>query len=180
MKIINLKGTEIEYRITKKPRMKNITLSVDTCNRLSVSCPKYAPIFMAERFIQERADWIIKRIEENKNRQRLGAQNYHSCKNRAKQFVIERVDLYNGFYNFDFKRICVKDTKTRWGSCSSDRNLNYNYRLLFLPPHLADYVVVHEICHLQELNHSKKFWDLVAVTVPDHKIKRRELRKIIF
>jgi predicted metal-dependent hydrolase len=67
--------------------------------------------------------------------------------------------------------------KSRWGSCSRKKNLNFNYKLIQLPLELADYIVVHELCHLQEFNHGQGFWNLVGETIPDYKARRDELRK---
>jgi len=74
----------------------------------------------------------------------------------------------------------IRDQSSRWGSCSWKGNLNFSYKLVLLPEHLADYVVVHELCHLREMNHSPRFWALVSQTVPDYRAKRRELKKLLF
>ncbi|NBS67881.1 M48 family peptidase [bacterium] len=70
----------------------------------------------------------------------------------------------------------VPTGRTRWGSCSKRGNLNFNYRILFLPPHLADYLIVHELCHLKEFNHSPRFWALVAQGCPNYHACKKELR----
>src|SRR6185369_1027600 len=95
----------------------------------------------------------------------------------ARVLVHAQLSHFNSFYNFSYGRVSIKDTKSRWGSCSKRGNLNFNYKILFLPPHLADYLIVHELCHLKEFNHSPRFWSLVGQTVPDHKAIRRELRQ---
>ncbi|MEK7582914.1 MAG: M48 family metallopeptidase [Patescibacteria group bacterium] len=92
--------------------------------------------------------------------------------------VEHRIDLYNKHYRCDFNDIKIKKMKSRWGSCSKKKNLNFNARLAELPDYLIDYVVVHELCHLKEFNHSRSFWSLVAQTIPDHKNRRRELRHL--
>ena len=79
---------------------------------------------------------------------------------QARKFVAERINYFKGFYNFRINRIAIKNTKTRWGSCSEFRNLNFNYKIIYLKPQLADYLIVHELCHLGELNHSKRYWNL--------------------
>ncbi len=76
------------------------------------------------------------------------------------------------------KKIGVRNQKGRWGSCSRNGSLNFNFRVVYLPPPLVDYIVVHELCHLGELNHSKKFWSLVSQAVPDYRLMRKKLRKI--
>lgn len=74
--------------------------------------------------------------------------------------------------------MAIRNQKSRWGSCSTKGNLNFNYKLAIIPSHLADYVIVHELCHLGEFNHSQKFWDLVAKTMPGYKEMRNELKHI--
>lgn len=102
---------------------------------------------------------------------------YKDAKKESLAFAQERVGVFNEIYGFSYKEVRVKNQKTRWGSCSKRGNLNFNYRILYLPLHLADYIVVHELCHLKEFNHGKKFWDLVAQVFPGHREMRRELRK---
>ena len=96
---------------------------------------------------------------------------------QARKFVAERINYFNGFYNFRINRIAIKNTKTRWGSCSEFRNLNFNYKIIYLKPQLADYLIVHELCHLGELNHSKRYWNLVKKTIPGYVAINKELRK---
>ena len=98
---------------------------------------------------------------------------------QARRFVAQRINYFNGFYNFKINRISIKNTKTRWGSCSEYGNLNFNYKIIYLKPELADYLIIHELCHLGELNHSKKYWDLVKKTVPNFVNINKELRKTL-
>jgi predicted metal-dependent hydrolase len=95
----------------------------------------------------------------------------------ARNFVDNRISYFNKFYNFKINRVAIKNQTTRWGSCSSKGNLNFNYKIIYLKPVLADYLIVHELCHLGELNHSKKFWALVLKTIPDYAKTNKELRK---
>ena len=106
---------------------------------------------------------------------------YLKRKQEASIFIKDKVEHFNKLYNFEYNRICVKNQKTRWGSCSKKKNINFNYRVIFLPENMANYIVVHEICHLKEFNHSQKFWDLVAETLPDYKNIKKEFKyKVLF
>jgi len=101
----------------------------------------------------------------------------------TRKFVKERLEFYQNIYAYHgydlkFKRIAIRDQKTRWGSCSSKSNLNFNYKLTLIPEYLADYVIVHELCHLKEMNHAKSFWDLVSIVMPNYLELREELRKV--
>jgi predicted metal-dependent hydrolase len=107
---------------------------------------------------------------------KLGRRDYLKHKESARALVAERVLHFNKIYQHSYNKIAIRNQKTRWGSCSSKGNLNFNYKILFLPEALRDYVIVHELCHLKEFNHSKKFWDLVAVAIPDHSEVRKELK----
>lgn len=99
------------------------------------------------------------------------------CRRQARQAFAERLDHYNAGYGFTYGRVSIKEQKSRWGSCSRAGNLNFNWRLLLAPLSVLDYVVVHELCHLRELNHSPAFWALVARACPDYLTHRRWLRQ---
>ena len=96
----------------------------------------------------------------------------------ARGLVNARIEHWNAYYGFPVGRVSIRDQKTRWGSCSKKGNLNFNYRVAHLPPVLVDYIVVHELCHLREFNHSKQFWALVRETVPDYVARRQALKQI--
>lgn len=90
-------------------------------------------------------------------------------KKLLKQLVLKRIDFYQKHFAYKVNQVSVRDQKTRWGSCSSTRNLNFNYRLMMAPPEVIDYIVVHEMCHLEHMNHSKSFWKKVYEVMPDYK-----------
>lgn len=87
---------------------------------------------------------------------------------RALGRIRERLDFYAPRVGVDFGRVAIRDQKSRWGSCSARRNLNFNWKLIMAPPEALDYVVVHELCHLIEFNHSKRFWELVRRQMPEY------------
>lgn len=109
---------------------------------------------------------------------RRNKKQYHKHKTTARQLVHARLGFYNTFYQVPLRKVFIKNHKSRWGSCSQVGNLNFNYKLLFLPTELQDYIVVHELCHLIEFNHSPKFWAHVARTIPDYRRYRKALRII--
>lgn len=97
-------------------------------------------------------------------------------KEKAKQHLTERSKYFAEKLNVNFNRITIKNTKSRWGSCSTKKNLNYNWRIMMAPREVIDYLVVHEVCHLKQMNHSTKFWSLVENLDPDFKIHKKYLR----
>ena len=99
-------------------------------------------------------------------------------KEAARALVHARLLHYNQHYQVPLRKVFIKNHKSRWGSCSKLGNLNFNYRIVFLPPHLQSYLVVHELCHLAHFNHGSEFWALVAQTCPTFKQCRREIRRI--
>ena len=106
------------------------------------------------------------------------AKRYKLHKEAARKFVHERLVHFNQHYNFTYNKVAIRNQRSRWGSCSRKGNLNFNYRLVDIPSDLADSVIVHELCHLKEMNHSKAFWELVAETIPDHNARRHALARI--
>lgn len=103
---------------------------------------------------------------------------YWQNKELARRLVVERIAHFNTIYGVVIARISIRNQKTRWGSASKKGNLNFHHAIIHLPPELADLIIVHELCHLKEFSHSKKFWDLVALAVPNWRELRRKLRNI--
>ena len=103
---------------------------------------------------------------------------YSEHKEQARTLVHDRLVHFNQHYNLPYNRVSIKNQRRCWGSCSSLKNLNFNYKILFLPPHLRDYIIVHELCHLAELNHGRQFWSLVAEQVPEYQKCVAELKVI--
>ena len=94
----------------------------------------------------------------------------------AKELILSRVNHWAAALNLRYNRVFVKDQRTLWGSCSVHRNLNFYWRLAAAPVEILDYIVIHELCHLREMNHSKDFWALVRLACPDYKVRRKWLR----
>jgi predicted metal-dependent hydrolase len=111
-----------------------------------------------------------------KKKKRVNKQ-YKENKEKARTIAIERLEYFNTFYNYKWGKIAIRNQKTRWGSCSRRGNLNFNYKIALLPARYSDYIIVHELCHLGEFNHSQNFWNLVARTIPDYKEIRGSLRR---
>jgi len=109
---------------------------------------------------------------------RRNVRQYRKYKEEARALVHARLGFYNTFYQVSLRKVFIKNHKSRWGSCSSVGNLNFNYKILFLPSELQDYLIVHELCHLLQFNHSPKFWAAVGRTLPNHRTLRAQLRTL--
>jgi len=178
----------MEYKIRESARAKNVSITVDLDGTIEVIKPFGMSMSAVESFIRKKKDWILKSVEyfksfkypENfdfKKIRRPTRRDYLKHKETTRTLVHQRLNYFNQIYNFRISRVAIKNQKRCWGSCSEKGNLNFNYRLLFLPAHLRDYIIVHELCHLKELNHSLRFWGLVERAVPRHKKIRKELKK---
>lgn len=181
-KEIALQDKKITYMLRKSKRARRMRLAVYCDGTIVVTTPFDLKESIAEKFIREKSDWLFSKISffkqfKGKAIARYSQEDYLKYKDVAYKLVVNRVDHFNGAYKFKFNRINVKNQKTRWGSCSHKGNLNFNYKIALLPGRLADYIIVHELCHLKEFNHSKKFWSLVARAMPDYPQIRDELNK---
>lgn len=157
-------------------------LQVQPGGAVILTAPLWISTGSIERFLKGHSSWIdrsVKRMQEFKPLPVRGRRAYLKHKEEARAFVHERLAYWNQFYGHSFNRIAIKDTKRLWGSCSRKGNLNFSYALFFLPRELADYVVVHELCHLKEHNHGPKFWALVARALPEFAHHRAELRRYL-
>lgn len=184
-KEIKTKSGTIAYTMKSVRWSKSVRLIVHGDGSLVLTKPLWVSVKKAESFLLDKIEWIIEKVRLAKENQpehlaRQGTkEEYAKLKKQALQFVTERVAHINRtYYGFDYGKVSVRNQKTRWGSCSKDGNLSFNYRIILLPPHCADYLIAHELCHLKQFNHSDKFWDLVARSCPDHRKVRREMRKL--
>ncbi len=183
-KTIQINNQKLEYTLKVSRKARSMRIAVHPDGHVVVAVPRIMNFdFFVEKFIKGKADWIFEKIAYFKSKN-LGPfikstrADYLSNKGKAQKLVEEKIAKFNKIYNYKIGRITIKNQKTRWGSCSKRGNLNFNYKIALIPEKLADYIVVHEICHLGELNHSKKFWNLVEKAIPDYKSLRGELNRI--
>jgi predicted metal-dependent hydrolase len=184
VKSINLQGKTIKYEARKSRRARSLRLTINLDGDLIVTMPWFVGNWQAKMFMKSKSDWILKGIEKTRKRAnkffipKTNKRDYKELKEKSRLIVTDKVKEFNQYYNYDYNRIFIRNQKTRWGSCSGKKNLNYNYRLALLPEKYLDYVVVHELCHLKEMNHSRNFWSLVSETVPNYKAIKREMRNM--
>jgi hypothetical protein len=122
--------------------------------------------------------WWAPKRRVRKKRASTVTKHYLEHKELARSLAHSRLEYFNQHYNLPYKRVAIKNQRRCWGSCSSLRNLNFNYKIYFLPPHLRDYIIVHELCHLVELNHKQEFWNLVAQQIPEYQSCVAELKVV--
>ncbi len=158
---------------------RRLSLTVLPGGKAVVTMPRGAEAQVAP-FVAAHHDWLVRARKKMANTIALPTRSreaYRNHKEAARSMVTSRVHHFNQHYHFTVNRIAIKYTRRMWGSCSLKGNLNFNYALVHVPAHLVDYVVVHELCHLREHNHSPRFWALVAETLPHYRALRSELRR---
>lgn len=180
-RMISINGACLSYELRQSRRARRVRVSVACDGMVSLTLPWFVPVAVGERFLSGKAEWVSRKIVEMAGRKvsplaGFGKREYRKRRDEALAFVVARIEHWNRFYGFRYGRVSVRNQKSRWGSCSTKGNLSFNWKLLLLPPELSDYVIVHELCHLAEHNHSEAFWVQVARTIPDHRDIRRALK----
>ena len=175
-------GDKINYSIKKSKKARRMRLAVHCDGNVVVTIPTGIVGWNVQKFIDEKSNWILKKInffkEQDLSLTRPDSKaDYLKHKDATLILIKQRILHFNKCRDFSFNKICVRNQKTRWGSCSQKGNLNFNYRIVFLPEKLQDYIIVHELCHLKEFNHSRKFWALVCGYIPDYAKIKKELKK---
>lgn len=167
--------------IKKSLRARRVRMTLHWDGRIVLTLPFFISYKRGKAFLGSKMEWVRERMLNLASRPENillcgSAKEYQDSRLLAKQLIEKRLKHFQQIYTVTWKRVSIRNQKTRWGSCSRMGSLSFNYRLLLLPPHLSDYVIVHELCHLLELNHSPRFWTLVTKTFPDYKELRKELR----
>jgi predicted metal-dependent hydrolase len=166
-----------------RSRRKTVALQVLGLNDVVVRAPMRMSNREIEEFVQQNMDWIqknLKKVAENQKEEEeivpMTEAEVRELAERATQLIPERVKHFAPLVGVTYGRIIIRNQKSRWGSCSVKGNLNFNVGLLLAPPEVLDYVVVHELCHRKEMNHSPKFWAEVSKLIPDYKQHEKWLK----
>ena len=167
--------THIEVIRSKR---KTLAIEIRPDMRVVVRAPEKIPQNEIIKFVEEKQNWIKKHLvqmyfkaEENKKHKKepaLTNADIEKLCQKALSVIPDKVKYYAEIMGVTYGRITIRNQKTRWGSCSSKGNLNFNCLLMLMPDKVLDYVVVHELCHLKQMNHSKKFWKEVERYMPDY------------
>ena len=172
----------IAYRVIRSAR-KTLQVEIRPDGEVLVRSPQYLSDAEIRRFVETKADWIVQHIARVKagaqqaaDMERLSMEDIRRLADEAAIDIPERVRRFAPVVGVRYGRITIRNQKSKWGSCSSRGNLNFNCLLMLAPPSVRDYVVVHELCHLIELNHSKRFWNLVAGVLPGYKNEEKWLK----
>ena len=170
-------------RIRRRRGLRNLRLTVAHDGQVTVTAPRLAPLLLIRRFLEHQKTWIVEtqmrfraaghapRLSPEKARERFLAH-----REAARLQVNHFLTILNAKQVWVYTSVTIRDQRTRWGSCSTKGALSFNYRLVFLPPHLVEYIVAHELCHLREHNHSLRFWTLLEQVLPGATLRRQELR----
>jgi predicted metal-dependent hydrolase len=174
----------VEFK--KNARAKRVRITVRRNGTVLVTAPKRVPLSLVRNFFREKSAWVEDRLayfraQAGSSIAIPGKSNsrkeYLVYKEAARRLVHHRLAHFGALYGFSYGNVAVRNQKTRWGSCSKNRNLNFNYKIVHLQPEQQDYIIVHELCHLAEFNHSRAFWNLVSKQVPEYKNIRKSIRK---
>ncbi len=187
----------IQYSTRINKRAKRLLVTVYPDGRVVVTMPRKISEDVLQKFVRSKSAWILETQEKMRKKQERHAKDplglslitskhtkeeiaRYSAEARALAAArlahfIEEYRREHGI-SLSYGRISIRNQKTRWGSCSRRKDFSFNYRLACIPAELADYVIVHELCHTKEMNHSPKFWKLVEKAVPDYMARRKALR----
>lgn len=173
----------ITYEIIKSSR-KTIAVEVRQDGSVLVRAPRDCPQSRIDTFLKEKQAWVLAKVEEQKEKeadsmkiQPLSEAEQRLYRDKAREIFEQKVSYYAQMMGVSYGRIAIRDQKTRWGSCSGEGNLNFNWRLIFAPAGVLDYVVVHELAHRKEMNHSPRFWMVVEDTMPEYRKYQKWLKE---
>ncbi len=171
----------MEYKLIRSNR-KTLGIQVKD-GEVIVRAPMLLSKAKIEGFIALKSEWINKAIKKQQAKPPtydLSDNDIKLLKEKAKAVLQKKAEYYALLMGVSFGRITIRKQKTRWGSCSSKGNLSFNCMLMRLPEELINYVVVHELAHLKQMNHSSKFWAEVGAVLPNYKALRKELKEKSF
>ena len=165
----------IPYQIIRASR-KTISIQITPTGGVLVRCPRRMSTGDVQKFVESKRSWIETHLPKSPTLPPFTREELRALAEQAKKTIPERVAHFAPQVGVTWGRITIRAQRSRWGSCSSKGNLNFNCLLMLSPPEVLDYVVVHELCHRKELNHSPAFWTEVAKVLPDYRTRQKWLK----
>lgn len=165
-----------EYNVeVRRSKRKSAAIKITADMQIVVYVPLYVSDNEIERMVISKSKWIDEHmlkvqstIDERSKLEKITFEQVKELADQAVEYIPKRVKYYAENENFVYNKITIKNLVSRWGSCSTKGNLNFNCLLMLTPDYVIDYIVVHELCHLREMNHSEKFWAEVEKIMPDY------------
>ena len=166
-----------EVIVRKSPLSRSIKFSISTSGRLQMSVPKYTSDFLAKRFLNANREMIREKLPVNDPKEQR-ARDYQKklLMKKAKEYLPYRLDYYAKLYGYKYDKCRLTHANTRWGSCSSRKTISLNIGLMKVPEQLRDYVILHELAHLNHMDHSKAFWAEVGSHDRNYKLHEKRLK----
>lgn len=173
------KTEHFTYELIRAKR-RSMSLKVDLDGTITVRAPYRTPVQTADWFVEGHRDWIEVRLKAGARimaeRPAYTDRERAEGRKRAAEVIKARCRYYAPVMGVAYGTVTIREQKTRWGSCSAKGNLNFNWKLVLMPPEILDYVVVHELAHRIQMNHSAAFWAEVGKILPDYKERRQWLK----
>lgn len=169
----------MEYRIIRSHR-KTVAIEITPQGEVLVRCPNRMSQRQIHSFVESKADWIqthLKNLASRPHATPMTPEQHQALIRSAKAFLPERVCFWSRQTGISYDRVTIRSQHTRWGSCSASGNLNFNCLLMFTPEDVRDYVIVHELCHRVEMNHSPRFWAQMESILPDYRMQKQWLKE---
>lgn len=178
---LKLKNGIIIYPEITYSKRKSIGIRIDSQGCVKVRAPFFTSKKWIEKVLAERVKWIEETLVQIETEKKYHVPEFHEdeikkYRKEARLILSAKAECFGRQMKVSYGRIAIKDQKSCWGSCSARKNLNFNWRLILMPEEILDYVVVHELAHLKQLNHSPEFWRTVEEVLPDYKARRKWLK----
>jgi len=181
--IYRTENSTVPYRIIRSKR-RTMGIEVGLDGTVVARIPNRTAISEAQEFVEEKQEWILKSRERMKDlREKKETMAWEDIrtemgfwmKGKGGEMFREKVDRWAEIMDVDYRNLRIKDTRTRWGSCSNKKNINFCWKIFAMPEKIVDYLIVHELAHIKQMNHSSAFWAVVEQYIPDYRKRKKEL-----
>lgn len=176
-------NTQINIQIIRSDR-RTLSMEITRSGQVVIRAPKQMTEAEIQKFVQEKSGWLKKHLQKRETEQealketgRFTDEEIGKMIRLAKQVIPDKVAYYARLMGVTYGRISIRRQRSRWGSCSREGNLNFNCLLMMAPAEVLDYVVVHELSHRLEMNHSPRFWAHVGDVLPDYRKAKKWLKE---